>query len=78
MALFRMLWIVVSSSSVSAENAQPCPKSYYCPGQTRAWDQPSSCAREFQARTDNLNLGPPVSEPRYRSHVVLFDVIFCH
>eukprot|EP00439_Symbiodinium_sp_Y106_P083791 s477_g24.t1 len=40
MALFRMLWIVVSSSSVSAENAQPCPKSYYCPGQTR---QPVLC-----------------------------------
>ncbi|CAE7828881.1 UVR8, partial [Symbiodinium necroappetens] len=45
MALFRMLWIVASSLWVSAEDAQPCPKGYYCPEQTR---QPVLCpARHY-------------------------------
>ncbi|CAE7662905.1 UVR8, partial [Symbiodinium necroappetens] len=35
-----MLWIVVSSWWVTAEGAQPCPKGYYCPPQTR---QPVLC-----------------------------------
>ncbi|CAE7748397.1 UVR8 [Symbiodinium microadriaticum] len=45
MALFRMLWIVVSSLWVSAEDARSCPKGYYCPEQTR---QPVLCpARHY-------------------------------
>ncbi|CAE7789677.1 UVR8 [Symbiodinium sp. CCMP2456] len=40
MALFGMLWIALSSLWVSAEDAQPCPKGYYCPEQTR---QPALC-----------------------------------
>ncbi|CAE7237268.1 UVR8 [Symbiodinium sp. CCMP2592] len=40
MALFRMLWIVVSSLWVSAEDAQPCPKGYFCPAESR---QPVLC-----------------------------------
>ena len=41
MALFRMLGIVASSLWVSAEDARSCPIGYYCPQQTRAWDQQS-------------------------------------
>ena len=38
MALFRMLGIAISSLWVSAEDAQPCPKGYFCPAESRAWD----------------------------------------
>ena len=57
MALFGMLWIVVSSWWVRAEDAQPCPKGYYCPEQTRALDQPSTFTQEFQTRRAH-NLDP--------------------